>query len=80
MRRDAAGRAERCALGKLIPYLTNRSAGFKAPAKWRYAAGAQRLDLLAPKRDQFTLVFHAKPAATLLANTFGVSAANGDRM
>jgi hypothetical protein len=59
MRRDPAGRAERCAFGKFFPQLGNRAARRKALAKGGHTAGAQRFEFLAPQRDQFILFLHA---------------------
>ena len=58
MRRDPARCAKRRAFGEFRPHLLNRAARLKALTKRRHATSAQRLELLAPQRDQFILFVH----------------------
>ena len=67
MRRDPARCAKLRAFGKFRPHLLNRAARLKALAKRRHATSAQRLELLAPQRDQFILFVHRVEAVSVAA-------------
>ena len=67
MRRDPARCAELRAFGKFRPHLLNRAARLKALAKRRHATSAQRLEFLAPQRDQFILFVHRVEAVSVAA-------------